>query len=389
MSRFLALTLPALVVATCAARAEAQSCDPTTFVDECVDADTLQFCSDSNTITVVDCPTELSGTVCGPHHECAEDVASCTGSSPSCLGDSAGDSCLVGPQFGPDGSPWINCVAALTCVFSGDGQTYDETCEDLAIEPCSAGERHKGCADGDVATRCVPFDGTTVANPFGTRCSAFGSTCTVDDTGLPVCEGGDGALCMDAEHLYGDTLRCAPGFRCEGSDFLAFGSCVPESADAGPSSDAGAPPTSDAGDDDDDGGNPGLDSGSPSVDGGAPPPDASSAPRDAGSVFEDDCGGLTAEGECDGDVLRWCQAGRVAERDCAAEELRCLEVGGVSGFACVSESEAAALDGGEDGEALSLYCRCVELRSALPLGVALLPLLSLLCGRARRRARRS
>ncbi|MEW5850160.1 MAG: hypothetical protein AB2A00_15335 [Myxococcota bacterium] len=42
-----------------------------------------------------------------------------------------------------------------------------------------------------------------------------------------------------------------------------------------------------------------------------------------GGVLPGECGNLTFEGECVGDVLRWCEDGALLEMDCAAEGMMC------------------------------------------------------------------
>jgi hypothetical protein len=52
------------------------------------------------------------------------------------------------------------------------------------------------------------------------------------------------------------------------------------------------------------------------------------------ACIDDPCGGLSFQGECDGDVARWCENGEVKQVDCAAEGGRCGFVNDETGFFC-------------------------------------------------------
>jgi hypothetical protein len=72
----------------------------------------------------------------------------------------------------------------------------------------------------------------------------------------------------------------------------------------------------------------------------------------AASPPPDECGPLTAAGECAGDLLRRCQDGHVIEHDCAGDGQRCALVGEPDGHACID----AAQDADGDGVAASADC---------------------------------
>lgn len=67
----------------------------------------------------------------------------------------------------------------------------------------------------------------------------------------------------------------------------------------------------------------------------------------------DACGGLTWEGECSGNVLRWCQDGAPRQTDCGARG--CLWVDDQTGYSCNPCPENAELRDGSQGRAC--YCR--------------------------------
>jgi len=97
----------------------------------------------------------------------------------------------------------------------------------------------------------------------------------------------------------------------------------------------------------------------------------------------DDCGGVTFEGECDGDIAMWCEDGSLLERDCADE-------GGCgltddSGYYCLGAD--GSRDTADTGDPLPLFpgCGCSSASSNTLWGV--LPLLALLPLMRRRRLR--
>ena len=52
------------------------------------------------------------------------------------------------------------------------------------------------------------------------------------------------------------------------------------------------------------------------------------------ACVQDGCGGLTFQGECDGDVARWCEDNAVKTQDCAADGASCGFVDAETGFFC-------------------------------------------------------
>ena len=77
----------------------------------------------------------------------------------------------------------------------------------------------------------------------------------------------------------------------------------------------------------------------------------------------DGCEGATAFGACDGDVLVWCDAGRVRERPCGACGETCALVDGVVGYACVADPcDGVDWRGRCDGDVVQ-WCQDGALRS--------------------------
>lgn len=68
-------------------------------------------------------------------------------------------------------------------------------------------------------------------------------------------------------------------------------------------------------------------------------------------ISEDPCQGVSTYGQCDGEVLQWCNNGRVVERNCESCGERCILADDSLGFACVT-SDCGDLDfqGRCDGE---------------------------------------
>jgi 3D (Asp-Asp-Asp) domain-containing protein len=84
----------------------------------------------------------------------------------------------------------------------------------------------------------------------------------------------------------------------------------------------------------------------------------SSCPGDCGACPPTDtCGGLDYAGECQGDLLRWCDGSAIQELDCAAQGQVCAWEGGSVGYNCVTPSGPACGTGhmgdGENGDACS------------------------------------
>ncbi len=64
----------------------------------------------------------------------------------------------------------------------------------------------------------------------------------------------------------------------------------------------------------------------------------------------DDCGEITSDGLCDGDVLFWCANGELEQEDCAATKLECLLDEETGAFACLEgECSCFERDCGDDG----------------------------------------
>lgn len=80
--------------------------------------------------------------------------------------------------------------------------------------------------------------------------------------------------------------------------------------------------------------------------GGTPTTDCWAAPPPP-----DPCAGLTAQGECQGDLLRWCEGGAIQQRDCAAEGLVCAWQDDAAGNRCLPMP-----DGDGDGAPVNVDC---------------------------------
>ena len=211
----------------------------------------------------------------------------------TCVADCAGKSC------GSDG-------CGGSCGSCGEGeQCIDATgvCQAAEVDPCG-GITYEGCCDGQVAVWCEEgelAESDCSGEPscgwvedLGYYCGSDGG---VDPSGaLPkACPGsGDsgpgctpncqGALCGD-DGCGGSCGSCGQGASCEG------GACV---------------------------------------------------------SAEDDCGGVTYDGCCDGQVATWCEDGELVTDDCSQYDGSCGWVDG-SGYYCES-------DGGADPGGLPKAC---------------------------------
>ncbi len=162
-------------------------------------------------------------------------------------------------------------------------------------------------------------------------------------------------VCNAGDHVF---CRCPggnPGTRECRDDGASFSECViapgtPCDA-APPGDDPPAPPA----------GPPGPSTGSGSSGKGAG--GGASNEGGAGGGPADDCGGVDYFGQCQGELLAWCDGGELVESDCAAQGKICALYDDVVGYDCVEPPDpcgGVTFEGECDGELLR-YCSSGEL----------------------------
>ena len=214
---------------------------------------------------------------------CTDGACVSDGYTGACQGD--GD--CYGPQW--------------QCVIDGDCGAGPASCDGVTYEGCCDGGSLKYCDEGTLYTQdCAAEAANGIcgwAEPSGYAAGYYcGQPGQVDPNGDPsgefpmLCPGGcepqcDGATCGNDDGC-GGSCGCGPGTTCEGGSCV---SCTPQ-CDGKECGDDGC------------GGSCGA------CDGGACDPDT--------FTCVDPCMGVTFEGCCEGDTVKWCEDGELVEADC-------------------------------------------------------------------------
>jgi hypothetical protein len=275
------------------------SCVEGTDVDVCSGTELL-VCQEGVYASIVDCPSVLSGTVCG--------TVGCSGDCPddfvTCIGNSVGDDCIgLVPLLDQDSSNDAQffgapCQAGLACEVTFPAGT--ESCQQSPNNIiCSSGSPSVQCV-GDKLVICVSFEGGagTIQSPGVLDCASDGLTCGLDTDGElncvedidPRCGGGDGS-CQGSV-----AVNCSEGVVVDERDCANFGqACVDEGFNFG-------------------------------------------------CIIPDPECGANGLGLCTGTVASICQGGSfVTETDCSDLGRRCGALDGNGQIGCVA-------DGGGEGE---------------------------------------
>lgn len=168
--------------------------------------------------------------------------------------------------------------------------------------------------------------------------AVFASACFVD---FPVIRG-DAAMCTPGDNVF---CRCpggSPGTRACNTDGTGFGVCVTAPDVACGESEMPPMPPPDP----------------PSNKGDEPPGTGGGAPGAGGGGPVGNCGTVDYQGECTGALLSWCNDGELVETDCAATDRVCEHVDDTIGYDCVvppDPCEGLTLEGECVGNLLR-YC---------------------------------
>ena len=264
-------------------------------------------CDDTTGACAATCTPDCTGKACGDD--------GCGGSCGSCQ---AGDVCGADGQCGP-----APCVADCTGKACGDDGCGGNCGDCQPDETCDAGQCVPGaCVPACAGKECGPdgCGGSCGACAAGLLCTPQGACGTAPC--VPVC---DGKACGD-DGCGGSCGACATGQTCNAQGQCEADTCTP-ACDGKACGDDGC--------------------------GGSCGACATGQTCNAQGQCEavaQGCGDLTAEGLCEGTVVRWCDNDTVQTFDCADQGKTCGTVPGV-GSTCVDVCTPAC-DGktcGDDG----------------------------------------
>ena len=256
----------------------------------------------------IECGTDGCNGSCG---ECGDgdvcDAGACC--TPACDGVTCGGDDGCGGTCGCDAG--VDCIDGM-CVDPCNGVTYEGCCDGDTVKWCEGGELSEvPCAETELGPQCgwladagyywCGTDGS--ADPTGANPLACPDACD------PQC---DGVSCGGPDAC-GGTCGCEPGTTCEA------GACVPctamcdgkECGDDGCGGVCGV-----CGDD--------------------------MACGDNGTC-QDPCMGVTFEGCCDGEIVKWCENGELNEVDCNSPDAggpQCGWVGDAGYYWCGTDGAA-------------------------------------------------
>ena len=304
-------------------------CGAVTLQGQC-NGTVLEYCNGSNELTRIDCateyfPAEVVGASCVfVSNDYGFDCASPTGST-----------CVYQDQ---EGQPM-----PTFCANDGDGCVSDITgnegftCRSGLASCDSNGANQTATCEGNLLyLSCLPGD-----QPLAFDCSSNGGTCAAGACQAPINESCDGTV-----------VQCLDGLTCAGATTTTTGTCV--DVDECQTNNGGC-------------GDPTLFACTNQM-GAAPICEALEPPPPP-------CDDITAQGTCDGSVLKFCSgANELISVDCATEYFpsdetggRCVQVSDEYGYDCALPNDGSCVYEAPGGGWVTTFCAEPDAGCALDL----------------------